>query len=322
MAKKHDSMGNKKTGDTPPANGNTGLPKRIRTSKRTILRTRDSYVNNKNYLCSIGADFEVTASGSTTALSYEGREFLWVDVGTTGGQGHHLSKQFLKDIDAWIAQNKGNVPRWDNNYKEQMFNLDAIEGAVGKPLVMIDINDCYWRTAYILGYITQLTYITGKKNKSWKIGRNACIGGLAKVKVTQGYTKGKIDPTRRKVVRTPVEYQMIRNHIIGHVYKMFNDLFEQMGDSFFMFLTDCVVTTYDKKRWVEEYFTQMGYRTKSKPVEFTGLDRAGKRVIWWDFTGKSKTLGGGEGVERYYQYASRQVVNSTLVSSLGHFGGV
>jgi hypothetical protein len=290
--------------------------------KTTTIRDRKFFIANKDYLCNIGADFNYISSGSVNRIIYGDREFIYVDVTTSGGRGHHLTKQFIKDIDSYIAKNEGNIPRWDNNYREQMFNIDAIEKNLNKQLVMIDINDCYWRTAYLLGYITEQTYIKGRKRKEWKIGRNACIGGLCKTVVTQGYTLGKVDATKRVVTRPPVNYQFIRNHIIGHVFTMFNELFEQMGNTFFMFLTDCLVTTYENKKRVEDYFTQKGYKVKNKPIEFTNVDRANKKIMWYDFTGTKKDDNGRvleTGVDRYYMYSNAQIVRSLNVSTADYF---
>ena len=288
---------------------------------KVIMTNRKSFLANKDFLVNSGADFDYEVSGSVNKIIYNGKEFIYLDLSSSGGRGHHLNKMFMKDVNDYLEKNKDTMPLWDNNYKEQMFNLNAIEKHLKEPLVMIDINDCYWRTAFLLGYITEKTYIKGKKRKDWKIGRNACIGSLIKTRTIQGYMNGKLDLTKRRIIRTPVEYHYIRNHIIGNVYRMFNTLYEQMGDSFCMFLTDCLVTTNDKKRKVEQFFIDNGYRVKSKPIEFTAIDRKNKRIDWYDFNAnrgdtKNPTA---RGVNRYYMYSNTQVVRSSLVSTDGYF---
>lgn len=289
--------------------------------KKVVISNRKSFLANKDFLCNSGANFDYEISGSVYRIYYNEKEFVWLDLKSSGGKGHHLNRLFMKDINEYIEKNKDNMPRWDNNYKEQMFNLNAIETHLNMPLVMIDINDCYWRTAYLLGYISEKTYIKGKKRKDWKIGRNACIGSLIKTRTIQGYTNGKLDLTKRRVVRTPVEYHYIRNHIIGSVYKMFHDLYEQMGDSFCMYLTDCLVTTNDKKREVEEFFRHNKYSVKSKPIEFTGIDRINKRIDWYDFNANRNDAKNpiARGINRYYMYSNTQVVRSNLVSTEQYF---
>lgn len=291
--------------------------------KKIIISDRDLFIKSKDFLIRNEKSFIYISSGNVDKIQYDGREFISVDLKGNGGKGHHLNKMFTKDIDAWMLAHGDTLVAYGNNYSEQMFNLDAIERNVGKCLVMIDINDCYWRTAHKLGYITYETYITGKRKREWKVGRNACIGSLCKTKTIIPFEDGKPVKSARRVERTPIHYQYIRNHIIQHVYKMFEYLYSMMGNTFCMFLTDCIVTTYDKQRWVEQYFKDEGYRVKNKPVEFIKLDRLNKRVTWKDFDGKKKNEHGRvikTGVERYYDYSLGQVVQSTIEDTSQFFG--
>lgn len=286
--------------------------------KRVMVKDRLAWVNNKAYLLQSKMDFKIASCGNAESLIYDGKEFLYIDKDTVNGNGHHLTRMFLKDLDAWLEVNAESMPKWDKNYKEQMFNINAIEKHIGEPLVMVDINDCYWRTAYLLGYITEQTYIKGLRKKEWKIGRNACIGGLAKVRVELDYVAGKLK--NRKVIRPKEEYQFVRNHIIGHIHSIFNKLFSQMGNAFFMFLTDCLVTTYGNLKYVEEELRNCGYKVKHKPIEFTKVDRANKWVMWVDWTAGGKTFEGVDiSVSKYYIYAEHQVVHSELVDTTGFF---
>ena len=285
---------------------------------RVRLSSWDTYQRNKAYLVSIGADFRIESCGNVERLLYGGKEFMYIDTQAVGGNGHHLTRIFKSDIDKWLAVNAESMPRWDKNYCEQMFNINAIERNIGVPLVLVDINDCYWRTAFLLGYITEQTYIKGLRQRDWKIGRNACIGGLAKTSVVSVYRAGKVSV--RNVIRPKEEYQYVRNHIIGHVHKIFSRLFGQMGNAFFMMLTDCLVTTYGNLKYVQSELKAEGYKSKHKPVEFTLLDRANKTVHWVDFSDKEKNEKGiAVPRDKYYIYAHHQVVQSEVVDTTGFY---
>jgi hypothetical protein len=289
--------------------------------KKVVISNRKLFIDTKNDLIERKEAFIYESSGSIDRIKYNGKEFISIDLEKKQGGGFHLSKFFFKDVNKWIANNGETMTFYGNNYSEQMFNVDAIEKNLGKCLTMIDINDCYWRTAYLLGYISYETYIVGKRKKDWKIGRNACIGSLCKSKVISPYENGKMLKSARRVERMSLQHQSVRNHIITHVYKMFNYLFSQMGDSFFMYLTDCLVTSYDKKKWVENYFSEEGYKTKSKPIEFLSLDRIKKRVNWIDFEATKKQEDGSvkTGVNRYYEYSNSQVIKSTIEDTTNLF---
>jgi len=289
---------------------------------RTVLmRDRKEFLSTKQYLCNIKADFVYESAGSIDKIYYDKRCFVSVDLKDSGGQGHHLSKLFMADIDLWLEKNQ-TPPQWDNNYREQMFNLDAIESDIGRQLVMIDINDCYWRTALLLGYITEETYIKGLRSKSWKLGRNACIGSLAKTTISVPFKKGIADRRNRRITHPKLEYQLIRNHIIGHVYNIFNDLFKQMGDTFYMFLTDCLVTRYTRLSDVQKHLRNEGYRSKAKPIEFIGVDRNERKIMWHDFQSSNIDQFDRDNKvakDKYYLYSDAQIIQSSLVSSINHF---
>lgn len=289
--------------------------------KKVVISNRKLFIDTKNDLIERGEAFIYESSGTVDRIKYNGKEFISIDLEKKQGGGFHLSKVFFKDVNKWIANNGETMTFYGNNYSEQMFNVDAIEKNLGKCLVLIDINDCYWRTAHLLGYISYETYIIGKRKKDWKIGRNACIGSLCKSKVISPYENGKIVKSARRVERMSLQHQSVRNHIITHVYKMFDYLFSQMGDSFFMYLTDCLVTSYDKKKWVENYFSEEGYKTKSKPIEFLSVDRTKKRVNWMDFEATKKDENGNVivGIHRYYEYSNSQVIKSAIEDTTNFF---
>lgn len=284
--------------------------------KKIISKSRKDFLGLKDFLERRGDTFLYTSSGTVNSIIYNNTEWISVDLTTSGSKGHHLNRTFKRDIDSWLEEHGAIMPQYPNDYKEQFFNLQAIEANMSQPCVLIDINDCYWRTAYMLGYITQETYIGGLKRKEWKEGRNACIGSMRKLRVEIPYVNGKRDLAHRKRIPTPIQYHWIRNHIIGHVYQMFYRLFEEIGDNFFMFLTDCVVTNYKSKAFIEKYFAENGYKSKSKPVEFTRVDRSKKTVYWFDF--KATNDNGKTGVERYYRYADGQLIGGTTNASLLH----
>lgn len=281
--------------------------------KKIITKSRKEFLGLRYFLEARGNSFLWTSSGTINSIVYNGVEWISVDLNESGGKGHHLNRIFKRDVDEWLEEFGADMEPYPNDYQEQFFNLEAIEKNIGEPLVLIDINDCYWRTSFILKYMKQITYIKGLKKKEWKNGRNGCIGSLRKLKVEIPYINGVRDLSGRRRIPTPIQYHWIRNHVIGHVYQLFFRLFEEIGNDFFMFLTDCVVTTYKNKLFVEKYFADNGYKCKSKPVEFTRVDRIKKVIYWYDFNAENE---GKKGREKFYHYASHQLIGGTTDSSI------
>lgn len=276
-----------------------------------LIKDVARYKSIEKYLSDTGAKYRVRIKGSTETLYYKNHVYRYVNVSEHKDQGHHISRMVQRDIDKWLEKNGDHLPRYQDDYLEQMFNISSIEKATGIPSVAVDINDCYWDTIFMLGYITKRTWIAGKRKKSWKRGRNASIGALASPEYIKDYDKGKpvLGKRKKKYVPAKPEYQYIRNHVIGTVYRLFYGLYQQLGTNFYMFLTDCVFTDYSKLKDVEKYLRDNGYKFKHKTIEFTKVDRKIKKVSWWDPDNtKNKN--------KYYLYADTQVVSDGLIE--GH----
>lgn len=280
------------------------------------IKSAEDFENIRKKLIFNKRNFKVVSSGSVSRILYMGKEFIKMDVKQFKGKGFHISVMFRRGVDEWLKTHKNTLKPHVKDYKEQMFCLGHIDEVIGKPLVMIDISGCYWQTAYKLGYMTRELYIAGRRKKEWKTGRNAAIGGLCKRETITPYHEGDILREKRITRQPPPEYGHIRNHIIGHVYRLFYRLYsEVLGRKFFMFLTDAVVTTPDMVNEVKKTFAAEGYSCTQKTIEFTKLDRKNKTVFWFDFTapieevdskGNVKIVGYGK--EKYYQYSYAQVV--------------
>ena len=140
---------------------------------------------------------------------------------------------------------------------------------------------------------------------TWEIWEEfTSIGSLAKSEVITTYKNGqvvkdKFGKIKRRVIRKDEEFQYIRHNIIGRVYDIFIELANILQDDFLMVLTDCIFTTIDKKKLVEDFFEKKGYTCKSKLFEFTNINRKDKYVEWIELR-KSDT-------PKYYRYSDRQI---------------
>lgn len=276
---------------------------------KSEIRTKERFLYIKQRLIDTKQSFEYHSSGSINIIKTTEREWKFINSKTNAGHGHHLSRMVKKDINLWLLSNE--IAPNKRDYKEQLFNLANIERVVGKSVVMIDINDCYWTTIKNLGYITENTFNNGLKKKEWKLGRNASIGSLAKVSQVTLYKNGVLKKNKGELVQSKKEYQYIRNHIISSVYKVFQELNKLLGNDFFMFLTDCVVTTIHKRELVEKFLAGRGYQSKYKTIEFTPLDSVNKRVNWFDYSSVRRDINGteiGRGKDKYYNYADHQLI--------------
>lgn len=229
------------------------------------------------------------------------------------GSGFHVCALVKKDIEEWIKKNSGfDYKKYGfPDYNEQIFNLQKIEKNIGRPMLGIDVNGCYFNTMFKLGYIRQRTYdMAYKKADEWKTGRNASVGMLAKEIVYAMYEfkdgqRWRMD----RIIIADKKKQAIRHHIIGHVWKTFQDLFKELNGDFYMFLTDCIYVDPKHLKKVTKFFEKKGYTSKYKKFKLTKLNKKKQRVIWWDSL-KPKGDTGKVGDFKHYNYSDHLIYKS------------
>ena len=293
--KKHKRGDNKEESDTVKPR-----------SKKTVFQMKEEdYAYTREFLHNRGDEYDLVVSGTTEKVRSGGRTYLSFDRTSVINNGYFISNSVKKDVANWLADENNTLVERNRDYVEQKFALENIENNIGKMLLTIDINDCYWQTAYNMGYITQKTYEKGLEKKAWKVGRNASIGSLCKTEMVTTYKNGMIvrgedKRLKRKIIHRDERYQHVRHTIIGFVHDTFMDLAKQLGEDFFMFLTDCVFTSIEQKDFVEDFFKGYGYKCKYKTFEFMGLDREDRVVSWVELKEVNKP--------KYYKYAESQIL--------------
>ena len=274
------------------------------SSKTNFTINNKRYSSIKTYLNKRGDEYDIVFSGTTEKIRHNGKVFIPFDKEGLTGSGYHISNIVKADIKKWLNNPDNVLIKRERDYTEQIFNLDNIEKNINNVLVSIDINDCYWQTAYNLGFITQKTFDKGLTKKEWKVGRNASIGSLCKTETIVTFKDGVVardsfGKLKKRVIRRDENHQHIRHNIIGFVYDMFIELADILGEDFYMVLTDCVFTTMRKKKIVEDFFKSKGYSSKSKVFEFINLNRNEKVVEWIELK-KADT-------PKYYRYSAKQI---------------
>ena len=183
-------------------------------------------------------------------------------------EGKHLITAVRNDIlNNFMPQHPDFDYSIKAKYKQSHFNKESLRSNVGRIVTAIDINDCYWFTAYKLGIITKNQFIDGLRVDEWKIGRNMSIGSLATKLVTDYYEGDKV------VKHTTQENFMggvaLNNWVKNHVWDVFTELINILGDDYLMFYVDCIWVTGKNKSIndIKKLLRDKGYFTKIKDFE-------------------------------------------------------
>ena len=232
-----------------------------------------------------GRTFRLETSGSTRTMHFPlGSEYKF---SSSHYKGMHLVNVVKMDIEKSIKAGTLVLPENHVELKEKKlrticFNEKALTSFVGKKLLSVDINSCYFNTAHNLKIITDRAYDLGfKKDKEYKHARNISIGCLGKKSRVLHYFNGKII----KDETTTSENAAFRLQIINHVFSVALKVISKVEKGFAFFLTDCFFILPEYKEKLDQALLQYGYVTKQDEIIITKVFKrseitGGLKVIW------------------------------------------
>lgn len=246
----------------------------------------NAYIQSKS-------SFTIVSYGATKKIVYGNNSFIFSGVkGEKKPQGMHLISLVKKDIDSLVSGNPeilNTVPKIPSkkphlthiNYKNCRWYGTGVE------ILSIDVNHCYWRTAYLLGYIKEETYLKGIEKDEYKEGRLIAIGTLGKILTVRKYENG----LQVKEYIDDTDYLLYGRffwHIISKIYIMLQELISELKEDFLMFLTDCIFIDPSKRDLAISIMEKHGYSTKEYLCAFTNVDN--NKLNWITDKGEEKQM--------------------------------
>lgn len=194
-------------------------------------------------------------------------------------EGAFLVQMVQREIDAYIE--KHGIPNHETIQDVQLFNLPNINRAIKNqtPVLGIDINACYWNTAYFLGYISKELYERGLA-KVKKQGLLISIGCLNKKPIVKTYEEGKLIKSTYDE-DTYNRYCPFYWNIIQVTHELMVKSYSLFKDNWYMFLTDCLFVDFHVANDAKKFINSYNYQVKSHQIVFEKFD--GRRITWFDF---------------------------------------
>jgi hypothetical protein len=156
------------------------------------------------------------------------------------------AKLFLSSSKKIKIPKKYNQIEYNNNVNLELFG--KVAGA--------DLNHAYWRIAYNLGIISELTYIKGLDDR-FKSVRLAALSTLGKDKKYRIIKKGEIT-NDFKVFEGDKELQQIYVLIRHTCYMYMNQVKKILGRDFVCYKTDAIyyIDTKENRKIVRDFFKE------------------------------------------------------------------
>lgn len=237
--------------------------------------------------------FKITSSGLSRVVEFDsGLKFRFFGQGATSNntiKGVYFVNMVKNSVDKYIE--KYGIAPVREKVIAQTFNVEGISKVLNKPVACLDLNLCYWRTAYLLGYIDDSLYKKGL-DSGHKRGMLVSIGALNKNPLIQHFEDGK-EVTKSFDTELHGKYSPFYWQIIGKVNDLMMEVYRELGDDFYMWLTDCAFIANDRIGDVVKIFEKYGFPHKFYTSDFESVDM--DFVKWFDCKEarfKSMSIGG------------------------------
>jgi hypothetical protein len=98
-----------------------------------------------------------------------------------------------KSINKYIVDNDFQIPVIPKKYDSVFTNRLLFDQLpIGSEFYYVDVKHCYWRIAYLQGYISEYFYLKVLDNPELKIFRNMALSCIIAPKKMEYYTNGKL----------------------------------------------------------------------------------------------------------------------------------
>jgi hypothetical protein len=140
----------------------------------------------------------------------------------------NLFANVKKSINKFIIENNITVEPVEKKYDSSFTNRILFDSLpVGKNFYYIDVKHCYWRIAYLNGYISKNYYEKILEKPDLKIYRNMALSCIIAPKSVEYYNDGKLI---NQIEEDTTIYQTIYENIRFKAWNIFGKLcFEKIG---------------------------------------------------------------------------------------------
>ena len=196
-----------------------------------IVFNIDSTISNYKKL---KRDFKIRKSANYTEFVYPSGKRVFQNKSDKFRKGLFLFRMVKKDIMNYLEE-YGEIEPYDNlpvNYQNSDYNKD-------NKTIGIDIDNAYWRIAYLKDYISEKTYFRGiEQKKELKAVRLSALSSLGRARTYEVYIKGEYahDEVHPKDLRLQNIYNDIRFSTFGVMY----ECSQILGNDFCSWKTDCI----------------------------------------------------------------------------------
>jgi len=217
-------------------------------------------------------DFKIRKSHNYIEFVFPSGKKVFQNKSTKFAKGLFLFRMVKKDVLNYIDANEEVEP-----YDKLPVNYHNKDYDFAKDIIGIDINNAYWRVAFLKGYISEKTYEKGiEDKKGFKAIRLSALSSLGRERTYEVFVKGifshdEVHPEDKKLKNI---YDDIRFSTFGVML----ECSELLGNDFHSWKTDCInfYDTETNRKKVIDFFES--YNLEWKIEERVKKMKGAKRI--------------------------------------------
>ena len=232
----------------------------MKTEFRRYIRAKnaDKFLKDLNQK---GVSYSIREGSEMTEIYVDDTHYIYASDENFPKGKIYLFNVVKIDAERFLKNNKFKVPKEVNSvHYNYDFDLET------NTLTGTDLNHAYWRIAYLMGVISEKTYIRGL-SKDCKSLRLATLSVLGREKKFDKYENGELISSFVYKEQNPLLKDLYKT-IRLYCYHYMQDASKLLGDDFFCWKTDCIYykDTEENKKKVRGFFEsknltykQLGY---------------------------------------------------------------
>jgi hypothetical protein len=168
-------------------------------------------------------------------------------------KGLYIFGMVRRDAKLFIKENPSfKLPK---KYGQIEYNKDLNEDLFGK-ITATDLNHAYWRIAYNLGIISDMTYEKGLSD-DFKELRLAALSTMGATKTYQKIVKGELT-NQTHIIKGDEVMQNVYKLIRYTCYRYMTQVQKRLGKDFLCYKTDCIyyIDTRENRKIVTDFFKE------------------------------------------------------------------
>lgn len=175
----------------------------------------------------------------------------------TGAQ-LNLFAQVQKNVEKYIIAKQNDIEKVNLNYNRGSVNNRELwqKLRIGQEFYYLDANHCFWRIAYLKGYITEALYQRANDNKDLKQTRNKALSCITSpTKMSYFNNEGKAIYT---IVESRNLYQQIYDNIRFTSYNIVAEIYHKLPGTAIGYRIDAVIVLKEGLQQVKDFFEHHG----------------------------------------------------------------